>query len=270
MDFLDEPGAFWPFAILAGTFLALAGLELLIPRRERRQPVAQRWFANLGLFVIDTLAVRVLVPVLLVGMAALLQERGWGLLNALELPWWFAFGLTLLVLDLAIYLQHWATHRIPILWRMHRVHHTDRDFDVTTAARFHPFEIVLSMLYKLAVVAALGPPVLAVLVFEVLFNALTVFTHSNIRLPGKVDAVIRKLLVTPDMHRVHHSTVERETNSNYGTILSAWDRFFGTYRKDAEAGQDGVTFGLASYQDARPNGLGWSLILPFLSNKSRD
>ncbi len=248
---------------MALVFAALAGAELFVPRRPLHHGRARRWVTNLGLFALDTALVRVAVPLLMVGTAQLAQARGWGLLNQLALPFWFELLLTLVALDLALFLQHWATHRVPLLWRLHQVHHADPDLDVTTAARFHPLEIGLSMLYKMAVVAALGPAALAVFVFEVLFNAATLFVHANLSLRPALDRLARFAIVTPDMHRIHHSTLQRETNSNYGTMLSGWDRLFGTYRARAQAGQDGLTIGLAEYQDERPLALGWSLLLPF-------
>ena len=250
-------------AATALIFVALAAVELAVPRRRLRHRRSRRWTTNLGLFALDTALVRLAVPLLMIGTAQLAEVRGWGLFNQLALPFWLELLLVLALLDLALFLQHWATHRVPLLWRLHQVHHADPDFDVTTAARFHPLEIALSMLYKMAVVAALGPAALAVFVFEVVFVAATVFVHTNLSLPPALDRSARSAIVTPDMHRIHHSTLQRETNSNFGTMLSGWDRLFGTYRDRAQAGQDGLTIGLAEYQDRRPLGLWWSLVLPF-------
>ncbi|MBU1254461.1 MAG: sterol desaturase family protein [Alphaproteobacteria bacterium] len=250
-------------AATALVFVALAVVELAAPRRRLRHRRSRRWITNLGLFALDTALVRLAVPLLMIGTAQLAEVRGWGLFNQLALPFWLELLLVLALLDLALFLQHWATHRVPLLWRLHQVHHADPDFDVTTAARFHPLEIALSMLYKMAVVAALGPAALAVFVFEVVFVAATVFVHANLSLPPALDRSARSAIVTPDMHRIHHSTLQRETNSNFGTMLSGWDRLFGTYRDRAQAGQDGLTIGLAEYQDRRPLGLWWSLVLPF-------
>ena len=250
-------------AATALVFVALAADELAVPRRRLRHGRSRRWINNLGLFALDTALVRLAVPLLMIGTAQLAEVRGWGLFNQLALPFWLELLLVLALLDLALFLQHWATHRVPLLWRLHQVHHADPDFDVTTAARFHPLEIALSMLYKMAVVAALGPAALAVFVFEVVFVAATVFVHANLSLPPALDRSARSAIVTPDMHRIHHSTLQRETNSNFGTMLSGWDRLFGTYRDRAQAGQDGLTIGLAEYQDRRPLGLWWSLVLPF-------
>lgn len=249
--------------LMALVFVALAALETLVPQRRLRHGRTRRWVTNLGLFGLDTLLVRVAVPLLMVGTAHLAEARGWGLFNQLSLPFWLELLSTLAALDLALFFQHWATHRVPLLWRLHQVHHADPDFDVTTAARFHPIEIGLSMLYKMAVVALLGPAALAVFVFEVVFNAATLFVHANLSLPPALERLARRVIVTPDMHRIHHSTCQRETNSNYGTMLSGWDRLFATYRASADAGQDGLTIGLSEYQDQRPLALGWSLLLPF-------
>jgi len=250
-------------AIMAGTFVLLLVVERLTPIRRYVLPKPHRWFTNLALFAIDTAAVRLLIPLAMVGAAVLASERGWGLFNAIEAPAWLAFAATLLALDFALYVQHWATHRIPLLWRLHRVHHTDRDFDVTTAARFHPGEILLSMAYKSALVIALGAPTLAVFVFEVGFAAATLFTHANFALPAKFDHALRNLIVTPDMHRIHHSARVEETNSNYGTALTLWDRMFGTYRAQPHDPQQNMTIGLEEWQDERPAQLGFALIQPF-------
>ncbi len=249
--------------VMAGAFALFAALELALPFRHASQSKGRRWFANLALFAVDTLAVRLILPLAMVGTAMLAAERGWGLFNVVEVPMWLAFVVTVLVLDLAIYLQHWATHRVPLLWRLHRVHHTDRDFDVTTAARFHPVEIVLSTAYKAAVVAALGAPALAVFVFETGFAVLTLWTHANLSLPPKLERVVRWLLVTPTMHRVHHSERHVETDSNYGTFLSGWDRLFGTYTAQTREPQDTMPIGLGEWRGDETARLGFSLLLPF-------
>lgn len=251
------------FGVLALVFGGLAAIELAMPHRRARLPKGQRWFTNLSLFALDTVLVRLAIPLLMIGTAQLAGERGWGLFNWIAVPVWLEFLAAVVLLDLALYIQHWATHRVPVLWQLHKVHHSDPDFDVTTAARFHPFEIGASMLYKMAVVALLGAPVLAVFAFEILFNAATVFTHANVGLPRRVDSAARTLFVTPDMHRIHHSARRTETDSNYGTLLSLWDRLFGTYRREAEAGRGDIVIGLETYQDERPGRLFWSLLLPF-------
>lgn len=261
---IDAPLLF--FAIVAGVFVTFAGIELAVPFRALSQPKPQRWLTNLTLFALDTIAVRLLVPGAMIGAALWAAERGWGLLNLLALPHWLAVMLAIAALDFALWVQHWATHRVPLLWRMHRVHHADRDFDITTAARFHPFEIVLSMFYKMALAVALGAPALAVFLFEVLFTAATIFNHSNTRLPPVLEAPVRSVLVTPDMHRIHHSARKGETNSNYGTLLPWWDRLLRTYVAEPQDGQAGLTIGLDRWQDDRPRRLGFSLRMPFLAN----
>lgn len=255
--------SFAGLAVMAAAFLLFAAIEIAVPLRRNVLPKSRRWFTNIALFVIDTAATRIVIPLAMIGSAALAAEEGWGLFNMIETPAWLAFVATLLALDLALYAQHLATHRIPLLWRLHRVHHADRDFDVTTAARFHPVEIVASMAFKCAVVMALGAPVLAVFVFETGFAVATLFTHANFALPAKLDRLARKVIVTPDMHRIHHSSREFETNSNYGTTLSLWDRLFGTYRALPQDPQTQMTIGLDEWQDERPASLGFALKQPF-------
>jgi sterol desaturase/sphingolipid hydroxylase (fatty acid hydroxylase superfamily) len=254
------------FAIVAGVFVICAAAELAVPFRTPGQPRLRRWRTNLALFALDTLALRLLVPGAMLGAALLAGERGWGLFNLLPLPGWLAIVLAVLALDFALWTQHWATHRVPLLWRMHRVHHADRDFDVTTAARFHPFEIVLSMFYKMAVVIALGAPAPGVVLFELLFTAATLFNHSNLHLPPRAEAWVRHLLVTPDMHRIHHSARRAETDSNFGTLLPWWDRLLGTYVAQPRAGQRDMIVGLERWQSEEPGKLGWSLRMPFLAD----
>lgn len=267
MDVSGTDGALIGIGVMAAVFTVLAVVELLVPRRKLAHSKSKRWITNLSLFALDTALVRLAIPLLMVGTAQWAAGAGWGLFNVLDWPIWLEFGLAILLLDLALYVQHWATHRIPLLWRLHKVHHADPDFDITTAARFHPVEIAASMLYKMGVVALLGPAVLAVFVFEVIFNAATIFTHANLSLPSSLDRLARKVFVTPDMHRIHHSTLRSETDSNYGTLLSGWDRLFGTYRDEAKAGQDGLAIGLPDYQDDRPLGLGYSLLMPLKSER---
>jgi len=231
-----------------GVFAILAGWEAAVPRRRREIPRLLRWGSNIGIVVVNTVLLRLTFPVLAIGLAALAEQRGFGLLNLLELPSWLAIVLSLLALDLAIYLQHVMAHAVPAFWRLHRMHHADLEFDVTTGLRFHPIEILLSMAIKLGVVAALGPPAVAVLVFEVLLNATTMFNHSNLRLSGAVDRVLRWVVVTPDMHRVHHSIRPAETNSNFGFSLPWWDRLLGTYRAQPADGHEGMTIGIAQFR----------------------
>ena len=231
-----------------GVFALMALAEALAPRRRRDFSRLQRWPANLGIVVIDTLLLRLVFPTAAVGVAMIAAARGFGVLHWLHVPPVAAFVIALLVLDLAIYAQHVLFHAVPVLWRLHRMHHADLDFDVTTALRFHPVEILLSMALKIALVAALGAPAAAVLVFEVVLNAAAMFNHANARLPLWLDAALRLVLVTPDMHRVHHSTRIEETNSNFGFNLPWWDRLFGTYRAAPRAGQEGMTIGLEAFR----------------------
>ncbi len=244
-------------------FAAMALWELAAPRRRLATSKIARWAGNLGIVVINTLVLRLLFPVLAVGVAAAAESRGWGLFNLVEAPFWLAVPASVILLDLAIYLQHVMFHAVPALWRLHMMHHADLDFDVTTGIRFHPVEIVLSMAIKLLVVAALGPPALAVLVFEVLLNASSMFNHGNVRLPPALDRRLRLLVVTPDMHRVHHSVVAAETNSNFGFNLPWWDRLFGTYRDQPAAGHEGMTIGLGHLRDPARLTFRGMLALPF-------
>ncbi len=251
-------------AFFGGTLAGMAALEALAPRRRRAVSRWARWPGNLGIVVLNTFALRLTFPVAAVGLAVLAEARGWGLLNNLTLPGWTRFVVALVLLDLAIYLQHVMFHAVPALWRLHRMHHADLDFDVTTGARFHPVEILLSMGLKLAVVAALGTPPVAVLVFEVALNATAMFNHANLRLPESVDRVLRWIVVTPDMHRVHHSAVAQETNSNFGFNLPWWDRLLGTYRPQPAAGHDGMTIGLDVFRDPRQLRLERMLVQPLI------
>lgn len=253
------------FGVFTGLFSLFAIIEALVPRRVRTQPRRTRWVTNWAIIILDTLTLRALafaLPLLAVGAAIDAGNQGWGLLNQLEFPLWIKALVTILIFDFAIWLQHLITHKIPILWRFHRVHHADRDIDVTTAIRFHPVEIALSMLLKIGLVYLLGPPAIGIILFEIILNGTAMFNHANINIPQPVDSVIRKILVTPDMHRVHHSDRRGEHDSNYGFALSIWDRMFGTYIAQPELGHDDMTIGL-QWQDNRPSKLGWSLALPF-------
>jgi sterol desaturase/sphingolipid hydroxylase (fatty acid hydroxylase superfamily) len=242
--------------------VAMAIWEVAAPRRRREIPRLIRWSNNLGVVVIDTILVRLTFPVVAVGLAVMAEAQGWGLFNIFDVPFWLAFFLSVLALDLAIYLQHVMFHAVPALWRLHRMHHADLEFDVSTGLRFHPVEILLSMGIKLAVVAALGPPALAVLVFEVLLNATSMFNHSNIRIPAAIDRVLRLAVVTPDMHRVHHSIIPHETNSNFGFNLPWWDRLLGTYRPQPREGHESMTIGIEQFRTTRDLWLDRMLIQP--------
>jgi sterol desaturase/sphingolipid hydroxylase (fatty acid hydroxylase superfamily) len=247
----------------AGVFAVMAAWEMLAPRREQQLGRGARWPSNMGIVVLDTVLVRLVFPTTAVGLALLAEAKGWGLLYFLGLPVWADALLATLALDFAIYLQHVLFHAVPALWRLHRMHHADLEFDVTTGARFHPIEILLSMGLKLGVVAALGAPAVAVLIFEVLLNATAMFNHSNVRMPAWVDGVLRWVVVTPDMHRVHHSIVARETNSNFGFNLPWWDRLFGTYRAQPTAGHDAMIIGIEQFREPREQRLDRMLTQPF-------
>ena len=252
-----------------GVLVLMMGLEALFPRRIRSVPRPTRWVGNIGIVVLDTLLVRALFPVAAVGVALIAADQGWGLLNAFEVPFVLAVILAVIALDFAIYLQHVMFHAVPALWRLHRMHHADLDFDVTTGARFHPIEILISMVIKMGVVAALGAPAEAVILFEVLLNATAMFNHSNLRLPLGLDRVLRWVLVTPDMHRVHHSVIPNETNSNFGFNLPWWDRLCGTYRAQPKDGHTGMTIGLDLFRDPKELRLHRLLIQPFLGEAGK-
>jgi sterol desaturase/sphingolipid hydroxylase (fatty acid hydroxylase superfamily) len=247
-----------------GSILAMMALwELLAPRRSQVVGRMRRWPGNLGIVALDTVLVRLVFPIVAVGMAALAEARGWGLLQVIEAPAWLVIAASVLLLDVAIYLQHVLFHAVPVLWRLHRMHHADLEFDVTTGVRFHPVEVLLSMAIKLGVVAALGTPAVAVLIFEVLLNGTSMFNHGNVRLPERLDYVLRWIVVTPEMHRVHHSVVPQETNSNFGFNSPWWDRLFGTYRAQPAAGHEGMTIGIEQFRDPRELRLDRMLIQPF-------
>ncbi len=250
-----------------GVFGLMALWEVVAPARALRVGRGARWFANLGLVVLNTLLMRVLVPTAAVGVAVVAAERGWGLLNLIALPSWAAVVIAVVALDLGIWAQHVVFHRVPVLWRLHRVHHADVDYDVTLGTRFHPIEILLSMGIKVALVTLLGAPAAAVVLFEVILNGMALFNHGNVALPRPVEAVVRQVLVTPDFHRVHHSVVPRETHSNFGFNLSLWDRLFGTWRDEATGGRQGLTIGLPDLQGATRQGIPFLLALPFRDSK---
>jgi sterol desaturase/sphingolipid hydroxylase (fatty acid hydroxylase superfamily) len=245
-----------------GVLVVMAIWEVAAPRRRREIPRLLRWSNNLALVVVDALLVRLAFPIVAVGLALMAAQRGWGVLNIFAVPMWAAFPIAVIVLDLVIYLQHVMFHAVPVLWRLHRMHHSDLGFDVTTGLRFHPLEILLSMGLKLAVVVALGPPAIAVLVFEVLLNATAMFNHSNIRIPVKLDRLLRLFVVTPDMHRVHHSILPTETNSNFGFNLPWWDKLLGTYHAQPKDGHDAMTIGIEQFRSRRDLWLDRMLMQP--------
>lgn len=251
-------------AIFLGLFALIAVFERLVPRRPRPK-LKRRWMTNWAMIAVDTIALRafvIVLPILAVTAAIDATDRAWGLLNQFDLPLWLTVILTVIIMDFVIWAHHVLNHKVPLFWRYHRVHHADVEMDVTTAIRFHPIEIFLSMFLKIGMVYALGAPVLGIIIFEILLNGSAMFNHSNIKLPLRIDRFLRRFMVTPDMHRIHHSAWHKETDSNYGFALSLWDRWFGTYTHDPKGGHEDMTVGL-EWQDDRPTGLLWSLGLPF-------
>jgi sterol desaturase/sphingolipid hydroxylase (fatty acid hydroxylase superfamily) len=250
-------------AAFSTVFAAMVLWELCLPRRRLGVGRGRRWPSNIGIVALDTAIVRLLFPAAAVGVALACEARGWGLLHWLGTPSIIAVPAAVLALDLAIYGQHALFHHVPLLWRLHRMHHADLDIDVTTGVRFHPLEIILSILIKFAIVAALGAPPAAVLIFEVLLNATSMFNHSNARMPAAVDRIVRWLVVTPDMHRVHHSIIRAETDSNFGFNFPWWDRMFGTYRPEPREGHLGMTIGIEAFRDPAELRLDRMLTQPF-------
>lgn len=252
-----------------GIFALMAIWELVAPRRALTVSKLVRWSNNLGLVVLNTLLLRLLFPAAAVGVAVVATEQNWGLLNYYQVSLIPAVIISVIVMDFVIWLQHVMVHSVPLLWRLHRVHHADLDYDVTTGARFHPIEIILSMLIKFSTILLLGPPVVAVILFEVILNGMAMFNHGNIKLPLGLDKVLRLLLVTPDMHRVHHSVEDDEANSNFGFNLSIWDRIFGTYRDQPRDGHEGMTIGIHKYRETKlVSWLPGLMILPFIGRIS--
>ncbi len=251
-----------------GMLVAMAAWEVAKPRRRLKNPRLIRWASNLGISVVDMIIVRMAYPLAAVGMALLAEEHGWGLFNLVNMPISLAFPISVLAFDLGIYLQHVMFHSIPALWRLHRMHHADLEFDVTTGVRFHPVEMLLSMGIKMAIVLVIGPPAIAVLVFEVLLNATAMFNHSNVHLPLAVDRILRWFVVTPDMHRIHHSIYPSETNSNFGFNLPWWDRLLGTYRAQPKESHETMIIGIKQFRTQRDLWLDRMLIQPLLGPAS--
>ena len=248
-------------------FSAIAIFELVSPRLERDEMrgalKSRRWVTNLSILLLSSLALRIIFPLAAVGTALWASSKGYGLFNAVPLPAGVAGILSFVILDFAIWLEHVASHKVPLFWRFHRMHHADTGFDVTTALRFHPAEILVSMLWKAAIITLIGAPAFSVLIFEVVLNGTSMFNHANIGLPKKMERRVRAVIVTPDMHRIHHSIIRLETDSNYGFNFSFWDRLFRTYNDRPAAGETGVEIGLPAWRDTAPSGLLWSLLLPF-------
>lgn len=255
-------------AVRLGVFASLlagfAALEAVCPRRMRTFARGHRWATNISISLMNSLTLRLAFPILAVGAAVWAQSNGWGVLNQTSWHWAIEFAIALIALDFCIYVQHLVMHHWEPLWRLHKVHHADVDIDVTTAVRFHPIEIGLSMVLKIFLVLLIGPSSAAVIAFEVILNGTSLFNHANIKMPTRMDQALRLVMVTPDMHRVHHSTLMHETNSNFGFNLSIWDRLCGTYRAQPENGHDAMDIGLSDYRDQRPSQFLWSLALPFL------
>lgn len=250
-------------SVFLGVLVGMSLLEAIFPRKTRVQGRSVRWFTNIGLVFSYSLVLRFFFPIIAVGVAIYAGEKGWGVLNLIELPVWVETGVAVIALDFAVYWQHVLSHKVPMFWALHKVHHADRDIDASTGIRFHPGEVVLSMLYKMAWVLILGPAVLGVVLFEILLNGSAMFNHANVRLPLWLDKVLRVVFVTPDMHRVHHSVIPHETNSNYGFFLSIWDRLFRSYIAQPKLGHQDMIIGLPQYQSESPAHIFWCLILPF-------
>lgn len=247
-----------------GILAIMAVWEILAPRRALTVSKTVRWVNNLGIVFLNSFLVRLVFPTAAVGVALFAQQHGWGLLNYYPVPFWLAILISVVAMDFIIYLQHVLVHAVPALWRLHRLHHADLDYDLTTGARFHPFEIFISLGIKFATIVVLGPPVVAVIIFEVILNFMAMFNHANVKLPLGLDRLLRLFVVTPDMHRVHHSVEDDEANSNFGFNISIWDRLFGTYRDQPRAGHEGMTIGIHKYRD--PKQVSWlpgMLMLPF-------
>ncbi len=246
-----------------GIFAIMALWELKAPRRPLRSSKRFRWLNNIGITFFNTLLLRLLFPAAAIGVALYASQQQWGVFNQVGLPLWFEVIIAVIILDLCIYWQHRLFHRVPLLWQLHMMHHSDVDLDVTSGARFHPIEIILSMLIKMAIICLLGPAIVAILIFETILNAVAMFNHSNVRIPTEIDRCLRRFVVTPDMHRVHHSVIKTETNSNYGFNLPWWDHLFGSYCAQPAKGHDNMTIGLDQFQQSHTQTFRWMLSLPF-------
>lgn len=268
VDSMEYEGQIRMICFLAVLAMVAFG-EIRFSRRLLRVSKGRRWFNNLVFIALGSVAVKLVFPLAATGVAVAAVLHNWGLFNYYHLPLWFSVLASLVILDMVIYLQHFMFHAVPLLWRVHMVHHADLDLDVTSGLRFHPIEIVLSMVIKMVVVAALGMPVLAVLIFEIILNATALFNHGNIALPLKLDRYLRLLVVTPDMHRVHHSVFIRETNSNYGFCFPWWDRLFGTYRAQPLGGHTDMTIGLSQFRTVEQVSLAKMLVMPFIGAAGR-
>jgi len=263
-DFMSHNGSVIRLAFFIGIFVVIALVELVAPRRPLTTSKASRWFANIGIVVINTVLLRIIFPATAVGVSLWVQRQGWGVLTNADLPYWLKVALSVVLLDFVIYLQHVMFHAVPTLWRIHMMHHADMDYDVTTGTRFHPIEIIISMMIKIAAIMLLGAPAVGVIIFEILLNGTAMFNHGNFFIPLGIDRMLRLVVVTPDMHRVHHSVFPSEANSNFGFNLPWWDRVMGTYRAQPSRGHEGMTIGLNQFRDPARLTLPWLLALPFI------
>lgn len=248
-----------------GLFALLTLWEISSPKRELLQLRQFRWFSNIGLIVISSVLVRFIVPTAAVGVAFHVEENNLGFLNYYDLPFVIHFLLAFILMDLSIYFQHVMFHSLPLFWRFHRVHHSDLDCDVTTGLRFHPFEMLISIIFKFLVILSIGAPVITVVIFEIILNAASMFTHSNIKMPHTIERIFRWFFVTPDMHRIHHSIHENETNSNFGFFISWWDRLFDTYISQPKDGHEKMELGLSFFREPKWQNLRWLIYLPFVA-----
>jgi len=268
-EFITENEKTIRLSFFIGTLAIMALWEIIAPKRALTVSKALRWTNNLGLVFFNSFIVRLLFPAAAVGIAAFASEHGWGLLNYYSIPFALSVVISIIAMDFIIYLQHVMVHAVPVLWRLHRVHHADLDYDVTTGARFHTIEIIISMLIKFATIVVLGPPVVAVIIFEVALNAMAMFNHGNVGLPKTLDKILRWFIVTPDMHRVHHSVEDDETNSNFGFNLTWWDRLFGTYRDQPRGGHQAMKIGIHKFTDVKQtNWITGMLAMPFMGKMS--
>jgi len=253
-----------------GMIILMGSWELYAPKKAPTISKAYRWVNNLGLVFFNSFIIKILLPIASTSVAVLAMQNNWGVLNYYEIPTWIGVIVFIVVMDLIIYFQHIMVHAIPIFWRLHRVHHADLDYDTTTGSRFHPIEIVLSMFIKFTAIVLIGPSVIAVILFEIILNAMAMFNHGNVSLNKTLDKYLRYFIVTPDMHRVHHSIEQHETNSNFGFNISLWDRIFGTYKQDAKAGQENMIIGIQDITEKKQtNNIFGMLMIPFIKRNDK-
>ena len=267
-EFFFEYESYIRLGSFLGIFVLLTIWEISSPKRKLLQLRRFRWFGNIGLIVISSVLIRFIIPTAAVGVALHVAQHQVGFLSHIDIPFIIKFFIAFILLDLSVYFQHVMFHALPMFWRFHRVHHSDLDCDITTGVRFHPFEMLLSILYKFLVIISIGAPVITVVIFEVVLNAASMFTHSNIKIPQSIERLLRLIVVTPDMHRIHHSINENETNSNFGFFISIWDRLFGTYIKDPQQGHENMQIGLEGFREPKWQNLRWLIYLPFVSKIS--